>query len=273
MDYREYLLGLGLADKTVKAYGQQVERAKRWTDAHNVKLMMLTPSQTREMADTWPRSNASRRQVRAALRHYWTMHGVAGPLDAIRVPKRPKPRWRGLEDDQVRQLLATARADWPRGGAVYLGAYLALRREEIATLRWADFDDDLGWVTILGKGDRTRYLPVHPALQSVLRPQRWPGEFVFPGRLGGHVTLATINKWISEMGVAAGIGHIYPHRLRHTSGGKVNTETRDIYAAQGWLGHADVSTTEGYSRLDADRLVASMWALDWEDGHDGEQVA
>lgn len=264
-DYREYLIGRGLSANTVRNYEGKLRRAAGWAEEHNTDLADLKPSEVVAITELWPRKHSSRRQLRSALVHYWEMLGVTGPVRAIRVPGRPRPRWRGLEDDAVCSLLEIARVDWPRGAVVYLGLYLGLRREKIATLRWRDFDADLGWVSITGKQDRTRSLPVHPRLQAILRPNRWPGEFVFPGRLGGHVSLTTINNWISQMGTEAGIGHIYPHQLRHTSGGKVNDETGDIYAAQGWLGHARVETTQTYTRLESKRLERAMRVLDWED--------
>lgn len=201
------------------------------------------------------------------------MWGVSGPDRAIRVPPRPRTRWRGLEGDQVKALLARARTDWPRGGVVYLGIYLGLRREEIAGIRWRDFDDDLSWVRILGKGDRTRYLPVHDRVREMLAPQRWPGEYVFPGRLGGHITPATVSKWVSEISIEAGIGHVSPHQMRHTFGAKVNDGSRDIYLAKDMLGHVDVKTTEVYTRMELDRLQQGTRWLDWEDDEDDSQAA
>lgn len=272
MQYREHLLTLGLSEKTVRAYSSQIRRAVQWSADNGVDLCAPTAEQLRALADTWPKSNASRRQLRSALRHWWAMHEVRAPEHAIRVPKRPRGRWRGIEDADARALLRAARTDWPRGGAVYLALYLGLRREEIATLRWSDFDPDMSWVTIHGKMDRTRYLPVHPRLQAFLKPNRWPTEFVFPGRLGGHITPTTVNKWISELAEEEAGLTLTPHQLRHTSGGRVNDQTRDIHVAQIWLGHADVSTTQIYTRVAHDRLLGAMQMLNWEND-DEEAVA
>ena len=266
--YREYLIGLGLTPKTVRTYELKFIRAQRWAEEQDVDLRKLKPSQAAELAKVWPFTHSSRRQLRSALVHYWHMCDVDGPARAIRVPKPPRPRWRGLEDDQTLRLLRTAVSEWPVGGVIYLGVYLGMRREEIATLRWDDFDDDLGWVRITGKQDRTRDLPVHPRVRAVLSPHKWPGEYVFPGRLGGHVSLTTINNWIAAVGKKAELGHIHPHQLRHTSGGKVYDTTHDVYMARDWLGHVEVKTTQTYTRVHSDRLVAGMESLDWEDGLD-----
>lgn len=263
--YAEYLIGEGLSAQTVRNYVAKLRRAIEWAEGTGADLDALAPSEAQQLADLWPKRNSSRRQLRSALRHYWNWKGIQGPDKAIRVPPPPTPKWRGLEDEQVKDLLRAASVDWPRGGVIYLGLYLGLRRAEIATLRWGDFDHAMEWVTIVGKGDRTRHLPIHPKLRAFLLPQKWPGEYVFPGRLGGHVTLTTINNWVEHMGRQAGIGHLHPHQLRHTSGGKINDETGDIYAAQHWLGHVQVETTMVYTRLKDARMIAAMRELDWED--------
>lgn len=273
-EFREYLIGLGFSPATVRNYVMRMKQAFTWAAHTGTDLLDLRPSEASDLAQTVPRSNASQRQLRVTVQHYWDLHGVEGPAKAFRVPPRPTPRWKGLNDDQVIALKETARPDWPRGGVIYLALYLGLRREEIATLRWNDFEPDLSWVRIMGKGERTRFLPVHPNLQRKLAAARWPGEYVFPGRLGGHITPATINNWVAQMGELAGIGHLHPHQLRHTAGGKVNDATRDIYAAQGWLGHAQVQTTEVYSHLSSKRLVEAMHTFDeWGTDDPGEPAA
>ncbi len=259
--YREYLIGLGLKPKTVSAYYNKLRRSLEWATENGSDLCDLMPSEAVRLSSQWPNRHSSQRHLRSALLHFWELHGVTGPAAAIRVPPKPTSQWRGLEDEQVRALLKVSQGDWPKGGLVYLGIYLGLRREEITTLRWTDFDPTLEWATIIGKQDRIRRLPVHPKLRHLLHGVQRTGDWVFPGRLGGHVSLTTINNWMADISDRAGLGHVYPHQLRHTSGGKINDVTRDIYVAQAWLGHARVETTQVYTRLKSERLVAAMVAL------------
>lgn len=264
-DYREYLIGLGLKPKTVRTYELTLLRVLEWVRQNDLDLKQLKPSQMAELADIWPFTHSSRRQLRSTVAHYWEMSGVSGPAKAIRVPPPPQPRWRGIEDDQTMALIRLARSEWPIGAVIYLGLYLGLRREEIATLRWANFDDDLTWVRVLGKRDRTRDLPVHPRVQAILAPQRWPGEYVFPGRLGGHVSVTTINNWIADISRRAGLDHLGPHQLRHTFGGKVYEETGDVYLVRDLLGHVEVKTTLTYTRVQKERKIRGVRSLNWED--------
>src|SRR5690606_3292761 len=139
-EYREYLIGRGMSDNTVRAYVSHVERSRKWCATNNVDLCNMRPSQMRDLADQFKRSSAVRGQLRAALKHYWDLMDTTGPARAIDVPTPPRGQWRGLEDPWVVKLLAYARDDWPRGGVVYVGVYLGIRRTEIASLRWDAFD-------------------------------------------------------------------------------------------------------------------------------------
>lgn len=263
-EYREYLIGRGMSDNTVRAYVSHVERALKWCATNNVDLCNMRPSQMRDLADQFKRSSAVRGQLRAALKHYWDLMDTTGPARAIDVPTPPRGQWRGLEDPWVVKLLAYARDDWPRGGVVYVGVYLGIRRTEIASLRWDAFDHDLTQCRIIGKGSRTRILPVHPKLRTVLIPHRW-GEFVFPGRYRGtHIAPAMLNEWVPKLCEEAGVPRITPHQLRHISGGKVVEETGDIQVGQAWLGHSRVTTTETYSRVGERRMRQALGVLDWE---------
>ncbi|MFP3883640.1 MAG: tyrosine-type recombinase/integrase [Actinomycetota bacterium] len=265
-EYREYLFGQGLKPKTVRNYAMKVAAALDWCDRHDLDLQDLRPSQMGTLAGEWPNTYSTRGQLRCALIHFWDMCDVPGVVGSIPVPPQPPGAWRGIEDEDTKRLLAAARGDWPRGAVIYLGVYLGMRREEIASLRWSDFDSDLRWVRIQGKGDRVRRLPVHPKVRGMLKPNRWPGEWVFSGRLNSnsHVSTTTISNWVAEIAEKAGLGHMTPHQLRHISGGKVYEETDDIYAAKAWLGHANVKTTQTYVPMRAKRLVTAMESLNWE---------
>src|SRR5690606_33911912 len=106
--YRDHLLGQGLSDKTVRVYVTRVEQAAGWCDQHGVHLVSLGASDAAEMATMFPSSASSRRQLRTALKHYWEMLDVKGPVKAIRVPPQPTPRWRGLEPDEAARLVKAA---------------------------------------------------------------------------------------------------------------------------------------------------------------------
>lgn len=263
--YREYLYSVGLSEQTIRNYTSVITRVEAWCRTLGYNILALRPSEMRAVAANFVESPSVRGQLRSALQHYWTYHDVTGPAGSILIPSAVKPKWRGIEDDETQILLEEASKHWPAGGAVYLGVYLGLRRAEIASLRWSDFRDEFTWVRVMGKGSKLRDIPVHPFLRDFLLPQQWPGEWVFPARIGkGHVHPNTVIDWVAEVSLAAGLPRLTPHQLRHVSGGKVLFETGELRTAQEWLGHSRSTTTEIYTRTTKHQLLAAMAALDWQ---------
>lgn len=257
--YREWLYGLGLNSKTVTVYTLRVRQLVQWCHENHFDALNLKPSQLAEFTEICPAQ--SRRQLRSAMQHYWSMFGMEGTPRAIRVPPKPQPRWRGLEPDEAAKLIKVARRHAPRGGIVLIGIYLALRREEIVGLRWADFDRDIRWVTVIGKFDIQKTLPVHPRLRTYLRYNRWDHKWVFPGRFGGHIAAATVNLWLDEFAEEAGIGHVHPHQLRYTSIERVR-KVAGLEVARPFAGHLRIESTQWYTRTTIDEMQAAMHAFD-----------
>jgi integrase len=172
---------------------------------------------------------------------------------------------RAIEEDQARDVVKMATGWWPEGTVVLVGLYLALRRFEIAKMEWSRFSDDLAWYTVTGKYSKTATLPVHPHLQEELAPYMALGtRWVFPGRYDGrHVNAATIWDWTIRVGRAAGLDHLKPHELRHTSLATANDRTGNLRAVQTFARHSKPSTTSGYTRTTASRLREVSDALDY----------
>ncbi len=148
--------------------------------------------------------------------------------------------------------------------------YLALRREEIATLRWDGFSSTDGWVTLVGKGEQEAKLPVHPVIVDALaRYERTDPVWVFPGRRrkgdpqGGHIGVVTIWAWITDLGREAGIENLTPHRLRHTALATANDRTGNLRAVQDFARHAKIDTTAMYTRSSARQLLEVMRSIDY----------
>lgn len=264
--YRDHLLGQGLSPKTARIYIAKVERASSWCQSKGVHLTSLTPSEVAEMCKQFPYTASSRRQLRTALKHYWEMLGIQGPVKAIRVPPKPAPRWRGLEPEDAARLVKAAVGWHPQGTAVLFGMYLALRREEIATAQWSRFDEFYTWYTVTGKRGYTDTLPVHPVLRDQLRSVRMltRGDWVFPGSRGRpHITDMTVTNWVQEVADAAGLGHFTPHQMRHTAIAMVNDSTGDLRTAMVFARHRRVESTQIYTRTTAEKLERAVETLDY----------
>lgn len=263
MDFHADLLCAGLSPRTVRAYVAVVAAAEHWFVAHTWLLAKATPAQVSTYSATKPRTFASQNLLRAALVRYWRMVGhPRPPVGALRVPPKPAMTCKALNEDDARLLAKTARARGdPKGLAVLLGMYQALRREEIATLPTTAFDGE--WMTVVGKGAKSRTIPLHAVVGTTLDALPLEGAYVFPGRFGGPVSPATIWDWIRNVADEAGVGPIRPHWLRHTCLATQNDNTGDLRAVQVFAGHSRPETTAGYTRATRRRLMAVVASIDY----------
>jgi integrase len=171
---------------------------------------------------------------------------------------------RALERDEAKILASAARS---RGGdagfAVILGLYQALRREEIATLRWENFDDQ-GWLTVTGKGGVTASIPVRATVAEMLALRSRGDDYIFPGRAAGRpVTPTTVWNWVGRVAKDAGLSGVTPHRLRHTCLATANDATGDLRSVQAFARHADPRVTAGYTRATNERLRAVVNSVEY----------
>ena len=265
--YVDYLYALGLAEKTVKTYRNAVTRFWIHAADRGFDPVHVTATELSEYSDTLPNTASSKRQHRVALGHWYESIGsVTAPLKAVRVPPKKRYMSRALEPDEASRLArAAVEAGHPEGMAVLLGLYLGLRREEIARARWDRFAPEFDWYTVLGKFSLEATVPVHPVLKRVLLPNMSVYPWLFPGRWTSHVTPATINSWVQAVGQAAGIENLAPHRLRHTAIATVNDATGDLRMAQEFARHADITSTQIYTRVTKQRLLTALDHLDYLD--------
>lgn len=265
---REAWTAEGLSDKTIHAYLLVIRRAEAVLDRRGATVLTASALEIRELAVSWPRTRASRIQLRTALARAWEAADRRdGPTAAVAVPSKPRYYSRALEDPQASALAKVARGDPSSAGlAVLLGLYAGLRREEIAKLRYDEIRD--GWLRFVGKGDITREVPIHPHLAARLERSRSLARspFVFPGDVDGHVNPTTVWTWTRRLGRIAIDVAVPPHVLRHTAISTLNDRTRDLRAAQHFAGHASPETTVIYTRVSRRRLIDAVSAIDYDEG-------
>lgn len=258
---------MGFSPRTVNQYLRVIRKADAWCVARGSSLAKAPADLVARYADTRPKTWSSRKELRAALEHYWTITKRKNPpLSVIRVPPKPAMVCRALDDEEALRLAkATDSHHDLRGFALALGLYQAMRREEIATVRWCDFArrGRRTWLTIVGKGDKQRTIPVHPKVVEKLAELERPNEWVFPGRFSTHVTPATIWKWVRELAEEVGIDAMTPHRLRHTCLATQNDVHQNLRATMHFAGHSRPETTAGYTRSTDDAVYDAMMSVDY----------
>jgi integrase len=264
--YRAHLTGAGLAARTIYIYERKVHQAQEWCGNNGLDLASLDAIQLRALAESFPRSHSTLRHLRASLAHYYDMVGYDAPLRAIKPPKKPHYRNRALSVADARLLAKAARYRIPEGLAVGFGLYMALRVSEIASVQWSRFDDHQTWYSVLGKGDETYTLPVHPVLRDDLKYVKRATDFVFGGSRGrDHVTAATVWGWTREVCREAGIDEVSPHVLRHTAITTAHDKSKDLRTVSRFARHERLETTRLYTRTTDEQLIRVVLAINYEE--------
>lgn len=191
------------------------------------------------------------------------------PADLVSSPKREEKLPRVLTGEQMRTLLEQIPASTPlelRDRAMLELAYsCGLRCEEIVNLDLDSFDFETEQLRVLGKGSKERLLPVGEPAQRALRRYLDRGRRALTTepreralflskngrRLSGSDVTRRLNLWVRQASLAAGVS---PHALRHSFATHLLEGGADLRAIQELLGHASISTTQVYTRVDAARL-------------------
>lgn len=193
------------------------------------------------------------------------------PTAEIDMPKIPRRLPEFLSVQEVDDLLARPPRDNPRGlrDAAMLEVLYAtgIRVSELVSLRLEAVDRRMGIVRVFGKGRKERLVPLgeqalatlqayqEQAREKLLRGRRSPVLFV-TGH-GGPMTRQGFWKNLKRYARAAGIRrNISPHKLRHSFATHLIERGADLRSVQALLGHADISTTEIYTHVNAERLRA-----------------
>ncbi|RUL75443.1 tyrosine recombinase XerC [Dyella choica] len=184
------------------------------------------------------------------------------PLAGVRGPKVHRKLPQVLDVDEATALVEGDGALDVRDRAMLELFYSSgLRLSELTGLRWLDLDLDAGEVRVLGKGRKTRIVPVGrhavAALRSLGDAQgREPESPVFRGRNGAPISPRTVQTRLKTLALRQGFAkHVHPHLLRHTFASHMLESSGDLRAVQELLGHADIATTQIYTHLDFQHLA------------------
>ena len=212
-------------------------------------------------------------RVLSAIRGFyrWLMReGLAehNPATAVKAPKAPRKLPQTLDTDAVTRLL-DFKADTPlaiRDKAIMELFYSSgLRLSELAALRWDQIDPSSGLITVIGKGNKTRVVPLGSYAARALNEWRkvranfagFEEPCIFVSQRGSPIAVRTIQSRIRYWARRQGIPQtVYPHLLRHSFASHMLESSGDLRAVQELLGHADISTTQVYTHLDFQHLAS-----------------
>ncbi len=200
----------------------------------------------------------------------------ANPVHAVRPPRGSKPLPKAMSVDAAVQLAGFREVTdppwlgWRDAAMVELLYSSGLRVSELTGLDvrssqlakgWLDLDAEVAHV--LGKGGKRRSVPigVH-AVQALRQWLAWRGDHfvdqpaLFIGRLGTRLSPTAVWQRLRRASLKSGVGApVHPHMLRHSFASHVLQSSGDLRAVQELLGHANISTTQVYTRLDFQHLA------------------
>lgn len=266
----------GLSERTLTAYRRDLDQLLKFLDTENiVQPDQVSQHHIRAFIAQRHRQGLggkSLQRLLSAVRslYRWMLReGIAkhNPATPVRAPKSPRHLPATLDADSIGRLLDIP-CDTPlaiRDKAIMELFYSSgLRLSELASLQWNQVDLPSGMLTVTGKGNRSRMVPVgRIAVEALLEWRKARGQFasfeephVFVSQRGNPIATRTIQArirhWAKHQGMPQ---NIYPHLLRHSFASHMLESSGDLRAVQELLGHADISTTQIYTHLDFQHLA------------------
>ncbi|HEX2087834.1 MAG TPA: tyrosine recombinase [Solirubrobacteraceae bacterium] len=267
----------GAAEKTRRAYAVDLGQLAAWAGGQGIAPEAMTTKDLRRYAAHLGRARPAAATVArklAAHRAFFRVlreHGLVAqnPADLLPAPKRPSKLPRTLKPSEVAALLDRIPAATPlevRDRALFELAYACgLRAEELVALDLPSVDFDAEEVRVEGKGSKTRFVPAGEAALRALaryleraRPALAAGDgdrALFLSKSGRRLSTSDVRRrlrvWERH---AAAHGGLSPHALRHSFATHLLEGGADLRAIQELLGHASLSTTQIYTRVDSARL-------------------
>ncbi len=278
--FDEDLARRAVAARTRLAYAQDCEQFAGWAAGRGLEPAAVDVRALRRYVASLTQAGRAPSTVARKLASLRGMFGVQltlgeradNPADLLSAPKRPQVLPHVLKPAEVAMLLDRIPASDPlavRDRALFELAYAAgLRAEELVTLDVGAVDFDAETVRVEGKGDKTRLVPVgehaaraidrwlatgRPALASAASGP------LFVSKTGRRLSTSDVRRrlrvWSREAARhAPAISQAHPHALRHSFATHLLEGGADLRAIQELLGHASISTTQVYTRVESERL-------------------
>jgi integrase/recombinase XerC/integrase/recombinase XerD len=269
----------GAAERTRRAYGIDLGQLAGWcaergvdpvdVDYKTLRRYAAHLSERQVAATTVARKLAASRQFFGSLVEHG--HMGANPADLLPLPRKEQPLPKALNAADVSALLDRIPTTTPlelRDRALFEVAYgCGLRAEELVTLDLESVQFESEELRVEGKGSKTRIMPAgEPALAAIRaylergRPAlaQEPETALFLSKTGRRLSTSDVRRRLRAWARHAHTqGAVHPHALRHSFATHLLEGGADLRAIQELLGHASISTTQVYTRVESARLRAA----------------
>ncbi len=279
-DYKNYLsLERGLSDNSVESYVRDVKKLILFLEKHqnSISPIKIDSAVLKQFIydvskELHPRSQA---RLISGLKSFFNYlifedYRKENPLDLIEAPKIGRKLPDTISTAEIDQIIATIDLSHPQGERnrtiIELLYSCGLRVSELITLQLSDLFFEEGFIRVIGKGNKQRFVPINPETikfinlyikhnRSLIEPQKNYDDTLFLNRRGKGLTRNMIFLIIKQATEKAGIKkNISPHTFRHSFATHLLENGADLHAIQQMLGHESITTTEIYVHVDRSYL-------------------
>ena len=274
-NYLDFLENIkGLSKNTVSSYQRDLNKLSKFLGASNVNNFS---SLTEEMCSSWIanlfQNNVGARSIQRHISsakgffNYLKKSGLVteSPFELINSPKSPSHLPNILSPEEVSQLLnfKPKNAQEKRDLAIIELIYSSgLRVSETVNTNLKDFEDNKNFLRVLGKGSKTRLVPVGRYAQSaindwIIEREKFStkDDALFINLRGSRITTRSVQERLKNIALMQGLPPVNPHMLRHSFATHLLESSGDLRSIQELLGHSSLSTTQIYTRLDYQHLI------------------
>lgn len=265
-----------LSPHTVSNYQRDLRKLTGWCSDHDItQVDQLDSQHIRQCLSALHRKGLSGRSLQRwlsslrtffnyGLKHRWIKFN---PANGISAPKSPRKLPKTLDVDQIDQFLSLPESnliDCRDHAIIELLYSSGLRLSELTGLNLTDLDLREAVITVTGKGNKTRQLPVGrhalDALRTWLKRRNElkiiDHQALFLSQRGTRLSTRNLQERLKQISIRQGMqGKVHPHMLRHSFASHLLESSGDLRAVQQLLGHENISTTQVYTHLDFQHLA------------------
>ena len=272
LDFSENIKGL--SENTISSYQRDLNKFSKFLEASGVNNF---GNLTEEMCSAWIADlflhNVSARSIQRHISsakgffNYLKKSGLVinSPFELINSPKSPSHLPNVLSPEEVSQLLnfKPKNTQEKRDLAIIELIYSSgLRVSETINVNLGDFEDNKNFLRVLGKGSKTRLVPVGRYAQNAINDWMIEREklateddSLFVNLRGKRITTRSVQERLKNIAIMQGLPPVNPHMLRHSFATHLLESSGDLRSIQELLGHSSLSTTQIYTRLDYQHLI------------------
>ena len=272
LDFSENIKGL--SKNTTNSYQRDLNKLSKFLEVSGVTNFEHL---TEEVCSAWIadlfQHNVSARSIQRHISsakgffNYLKKSGLLtdSPFELINAPKSPSCLPNILSPEEVSQLLnfKPKNTQEKRDLAIIELIYSSgLRVSETVNINLGDFEDNRNFLRVLGKGAKTRLVPVGRYAQNAINDWMIEREklatkdnSLFVNLRGNRITTRSVQEKLKKISIMQGLPPVNPHMLRHSFATHLLESSGDLRSIQELLGHSSLSTTQIYTRLDYQHLI------------------